>query len=106
MARHDLNRTAIPGKLAGERRLRHPVEVVAVQVGEHDEVEGWEVFDLHRRVRQPSRAETVAQVHVVPGVEEVGVGQERETSVANDNGRRPDKEDGASLEAGLLAPDG
>jgi hypothetical protein len=56
----------------------YPVEVVAVQVGEHDEVEGREVFDLHRRVRQPPRAETVTQMHVIPGVEEVRVGQDRE----------------------------
>ena len=80
--------------------------MVAVQVGEHDEVEGWEVFDLHRRVRQPPRAETVTQMHVIPGVEEVRVGQDREPPVTDNNGRRPDEEDGASLEAGLLTPNG
>jgi hypothetical protein len=50
------------------------------------------------------RPEAVAQVGVVAGVEEVGVGEDRETAVADDHGRRPDEEDGAPPKVGLFAP--
>ena len=65
--------------------LRPPVEVVAVQVGEHTRSRGGEVFDLYCRVRSAfACAEAVAEVNVVAGVEEVRVGQDSETTIADD----------------------
>src|SRR5215210_2105938 len=72
--------------------------MVAVQVGEQDEVQRGEVFDLYGRVRPALRAEAVAEVDVVAGVEKVRVGQDSETTVADDHGRRPDEEDRTPVE--------
>ena len=47
---------------------------------------------------------SVAQVDVVPSVQRVRVGQNRETGVPDDDGRRAHGEDGAASEVRVLVP--
>jgi hypothetical protein len=61
-----------------EALLGDLVEVVAVVVGEEDEVDRREVVDLHRPVGQPGCAHPVAEAHLLVPMDEVRVGEDRE----------------------------
>jgi hypothetical protein len=64
------------GQIFLQSFLDDAVEVVAVIMREDAEIERRQVFDLKRRIRQPLRRQSVAEMDVVAGVQEVRVGQD------------------------------
>jgi hypothetical protein len=79
------------------------VEVVAVVVREHAEINRRQFFEFDGRVGQAFGRQAVAEMHVVARVQEIRVGQDRETGVAQYHRRRPDEEDRAAREVGARA---
>ena len=74
-----------------EALLGDLVEVVAVVVGEEDEVDRREVVDLHRPVGQPGCAHPVAEAHLLVPMDEVRVGEDREPAEPQEQRGVPDE---------------
>jgi len=87
--------------ILGQAAPGHPVEVVAVQVREHDGVERRKAGRLQGRLRPALGPHPLTEVGLLPPVQEVGIGQDRDAAVGQQGGGRTDHAQGTCHPAPL-----
>jgi hypothetical protein len=84
-----------------------PATVVFVQVRKDDEVDLWQRIQLQCRSGAPCRAQAITEMHsLLTLVQNVSIGEDREASIAQQDGRRADEKDAACCRVFRAAPRG